>query len=108
MLPPWNESYNKPRQHIKKRSITLLTKAWASWVAPLVKNPPAMQETLVLFLGQEVSPREVIGYPFQYSWASLVDQMVENLQVVRETWVQSLAWKDCLEEGMATHSSILA
>ena len=108
MLRPWNESYDKPRQHIKKRSITLLTKAWASRVAQLVRNPPAMQETLVRFLGQELSPRELIGYPLQYSWASLVDQMVENLPVVWEMWVQSLAWKDCLEEGMATHSSILA
>ena len=67
MLPPWNESYDKPRQHVKKRSITLLTKAWASRVAQFVKNPPAMQETLVQFLGQEVSPRGVIGYLLQYS-----------------------------------------
>ena len=27
---------------------------------------------------------------------------------MEETWVQSLGWKDPLEEGMATHSSILA
>ena len=27
---------------------------------------------------------------------------------MRETWIQSLDWKDPLEEGMATHSSILA
>ena len=108
MLPPWNESYNKPRQHVKKRSITLLTKAWASWVAPLVKNPPAMQETLVLFLGQEVSPREVIGYPLQYSWASLVAQMVKNPHAMCETWVPSLGWEDPQEKGKATHSSILA
>ena len=40
--------------------------------------------------------------------ASLVAQMVKNLPVIRETWVQSLGWKDPLEEGMATHSSILA
>ena len=34
--------------------------------------------------------------------------MVKNLPAVRETWVQSLAWEDPLEKGMATHSSILA
>ena len=34
--------------------------------------------------------------------------MVKNPPAVRETWVQSLGWKDPLEEGMATHSSILA
>ena len=27
---------------------------------------------------------------------------------MRETWIQSLGWEDALEEGMTTHSSILA
>ena len=35
-------------------------------------------------------------------------QTVKNLPAVQETWVQSLGWEDPLEEGMATHSSILA
>ena len=35
-------------------------------------------------------------------------QTVRNLPAVWETWVQSLGWEDPLEEGMATHSSILA
>ena len=34
--------------------------------------------------------------------------MVKNPPSMQETWVQSLAWEDSLEEGMATHSSILA
>ena len=34
--------------------------------------------------------------------------MVKNLPVVWETWVQSLGWEDPLEEGTATHTSILA
>ena len=51
---------------------------------------------------------ERIGYPPQYSWASLVAQLVKNLPAMWETWVQSLGWEDSLEEGMATHSSILA
>ena len=40
--------------------------------------------------------------------SSLVAQMVKNLPAKWETWVQSLGWKDPLEEGMATHSSFLA
>ena len=38
----------------------------------------------------------------------LVAQTVKNLPAMQETWVQSLGWKDPLEEGTATHSSILA
>ena len=34
--------------------------------------------------------------------------MVKNLAAMQETWVQSLGWEDTLEQGMATHSSILA
>ena len=39
---------------------------------------------------------------------SLVAQMVKNLPAVQETQVQSLGWENPLENGMATHSSILA
>ena len=35
-------------------------------------------------------------------------QLVKNPPAVWETWVQSLGWEDRLEEGMATHSSIVA
>ena len=51
---------------------------------------------------------EGIGYPLQYSWASLVAQLVKNLLAMWETWVQSLGWEDLLEKGRVTHSSILA
>ena len=54
------------------------------------------------------SPGEGIGYPLQYSWVSLVAHTVKNLPAMQETWVQSLGWEDPLEEGMKTHSSILA
>ena len=54
------------------------------------------------------SPEEGMGYPLQYSWASLVAQTVKNPPAMWETWVRSLVWEDPLEEGMATHSSILA
>ena len=40
--------------------------------------------------------------------ASLVAQLVKNLPVMQETWVQFLGQEDPLEKKMATHSSILA
>ena len=53
--------------------------------------------------GSRRSPGEGIGYPLQYSWASLVAHMVKCLPVMRETWVRSLGWEDTLEKGTATH-----
>ena len=50
---------------------------------------------------------EGIGYPLQYSQASLVAQLVKNLPAMWETWVRSLGWEDPLEKGTTTHSSIL-
>ena len=58
--------------------------------------------------GSGRSPGEGIGYPLQYSWASLVARLVKNPLAMWETWVRSLGWEDALEEGKATHSSILA
>ena len=40
------------------------------------------------------STGEEICYPLQYSWTSLVAQMVKNLLAMQETWVQSLGWED--------------
>ena len=54
------------------------------------------------------SAREGIGYPPQYSWASLVAQLVKNLPAMWETWVGSPGQEDPLEKGKAIHSSILA
>ena len=51
---------------------------------------------------------EGIGYPLQYSWSSLVAQLVKNTPAVWEALIQSLGWEDPLEKGKATHSSILA
>ena len=61
-----------------------------------------------LIPGSGRSPGEGIGYPLQYSWASLVAQLVKKLPAMRETWVPSLSWEDPLEKGKATHSSVLA
>ena len=45
---------------------------------------------------------------FRFLRASLVAQLVKNLNAMQETWVQSLGWEDPLEKGTATHSNILA
>ena len=58
--------------------------------------------------GSGRSAGEGIGYLLQYSWASLVAQLVKNLPAMQETWVRSLGWEDPLEKGKATHSSILS
>ena len=57
--------------------------------------------------GLERSTGEGIGYPLQYSWASLAAQLVKDLPATRETWVPSLGSQESLEKGKATHSSIL-
>ena len=75
----------------------ILSAPWASLIAQLVKNPPAIQETPVQFLGR--SAREGITYPLQYSWASFAAQLVKNLPAMWVTWVRSLGWDDPLEEG---------
>ena len=58
--------------------------------------------------GSGRSAGEGIGYPLQYSSASLVAQLIKNLPAMQETWVGSQSWEDSLEKGQATHSSILA
>ena len=61
-----------------------------------------------LIPGSGRSAGEGIGYPLQYSWASVVAQLVKNPPAMWETGVQSLSWEDALENEKATHSSILA
>ena len=51
---------------------------------------------------------EGIGYPLQYSWASLVAQLVSNPPAKQEMCVRSLGQEDPLEKEMTTHSSMLA
>ena len=58
--------------------------------------------------GSGRSAGEGIGYPLQYSWASLVTQLVKNSPAMWETWIRPLGWDDPLKKGKATHSSILA
>ena len=48
-----------------------------------------------------------MDYSLQYSWASLVAQMVNNLPAMQEMQVLSLGQEDPLKKEMATHSSVL-
>ena len=57
--------------------------------------------------GSRRSAGEGIGYPLQYSWTSLVAQLVKNLPAMGETSVQFPGQEDLLEKGEATHFSIL-
>ena len=68
---------------------------WPCSGAKLVPSPPTWSGT--------INYQKLVR-----SWASLGAQMVKNLPALRVTWVRSLGWEDPLEEGMATHSSILA
>ena len=66
-------------------------------IAQLVKNSAAIQEIPGSIPGLGRSPREGIGYPLQYSWASLVAQMVKNLPASGrpgfDPWVGKLLWR---------------
>ena len=54
------------------------------------------------------SSGEGIGYPFHYSWASLVAQTAKTLLQCGRPGFDFLGWEDPLKEGKATHSSILS
>ena len=79
-------------------------------LSPIVRNwLPLISLFTHLFSPPKCSSAgERIGYPLQYSWASLVAQLVKNPPAMGETCVQSLGWEDPLEKGKATHSSILS
>ena len=77
-------------------------------IAQLVKNLACNAGDPGSIPGLGRSAGEGIGYPLQYSWASLVAQTVKNPPAMQETWVQSLGWGDPLEKRKATHSNILA
>ena len=71
-----------------------------SLVAQLVKNPLAIRSSSIPGLGR--SAGEGIGSPLQYSWASLVAQLVKKLPAMWETWLQPLGWEDPLGKETTT------
>ena len=57
-----------------------------------------------LALGKQSQRKILLGFMYHFPGGS--DS--EESAWMRKTWVQSLRWEDPLEEGMATHSSVLA
>ena len=95
--------------HIQVYMLSICTECGTSQVELVVQTSAANagdDVSWILGLGRSLGGGN--ESPFQYSLASLVAQMVKNLPAMQETWVLSLGWEDPLEEGMATHSSILA
>ena len=80
---------------------------WASLVAQMVKNPPAVQETWVQSLGCKDPVEKEMATDSSILGASLVAQMVKNLPAMQESEFRSLGQEDPWEKGMTTHSSIL-
>ena len=80
----------------------------ANWYSYNVKESACNAGDPSSIPGSGRSTWEGIGYPLQYSWVSLVAQLVKNLPAMQETWIRSLAWEDPLGNGKATHSGILA
>ena len=58
------------------------------------KKSACSEENPGLIPGLGRSAGEGIGYPLQYSWTSLVAQLVKNPPAMWETWVRSLGWED--------------
>ena len=77
-------------------------------VVPHTKNTPAHLPQHVLFSHVLVVPAADVLTSSSFGSTSLVAQMIKNLPIMQEIWVQSLGWEDPLEKGKATHSSILA
>ena len=71
------------------------------------KEPTCNAGDPSLIPGSGRSAGEGISYPLQYSWASLVAQLLKNLPTMQETLDQSLGWEDPLVKGKATYSSLL-
>ena len=74
-----------------------------------VKQTQPLRLSLTLQKIMEMLPDKVFRSPKDlrgiFGW---VAQMAKNLPAIQETWIQSLGWKDSLEQGMAIHSSIPA
>ena len=64
----------------------------ASLIAQLFNECNTGDPGLILGLGR--SSREGIGYSLQYSWSSLVAQLVRKPPAVQEIWVRSLGWEE--------------
>ena len=79
------------RQLIKAWQVQLLF-LMKTRVVQLVKNPPAMQETLVWFLGQEVPPGEGIGFTLQW-WLRWWRIRLQCGRPGFDPWVGKIPWR---------------
>ena len=81
--------------------MTMITKFYRTTLgfpgSSAVKESTCSAGDLHLISGLGRSAGEKMGYPLQYSWASLVAQLIKNLPAVWETWGRSLGWEDPLE-----------
>ena len=110
----------KTKSNTSSETQDLFNQTWSSFVLPkcsLYLDFPgssagkesacnAKDPALISWSGS--SPGKGISNLLQYSWASLVAQIVKNLPAMWETWAQTLGWEDLLGKGLVTHSSILA
>ena len=109
----WKSPLNQRISHISKNTFTINTTQKDNISITGFPVSSAGKESTCnagdpgLIPGLGRPPGEGIGYSLQYSWASLVAQMVKNLLAMQENWVWSLSWEDPLEDSIATHSSIL-
>ena len=66
-------------------------------------------DTSIESLSNSVSEKQSHGFKLNTAWTGLPRWLrLKNSPAMWATWVRSLVWEDPLEEGMATHSSILA
>ena len=89
-------------------SLYICVYIWFSLVSSAGKEFTCNAGDPGLIPGSGRSSREGMGYPFQYSWASLVAQLGKNPPPMWDTWARSLGWKDPLErEWLPTQYSCL-
>ena len=97
------------RVHLTAKAVTHIHETyWASPHSSVGKESACKAGDPGSISGSGRFPGEAIGYPLQYSWASLVAQLLKNPPTMQETWVRSLGLEDPLAKGNATHSNILA
>ena len=83
--------------------------SWASLVAQLVKNPPTMQKTLFDSVVRRIPwRRNRLPTPVFLGFPGGSDGKESACNAGDLGLIPGLGWEDLLEEGMATHSSILA
>ena len=109
----WKKAMTNLDSSLKSRDITLLTKVcihacWGFLGSSASKESACNAGDSGLIPGLGSSPGEGIGYPLQYSWASLVAQILKNPPALWETWVNPGLGRSPFKKGKATHSSILA